>query len=130
MCSEVSAEHGVEAAAEIADFELAHLDAIQNYVKETGADCDLVITRAVDVQLEKKQNDDLKKRYDAWVAAGVDAVKHVTYHEGEKAELVRRAHMMSCSEMLRILLTMSCEVLRRQRRKGCLHIHSWPPLAI
>lgn len=47
----MASKHGVDAGAEIAEFELANVDAVKNYVLENNVDCDLMITNAVDFQL-------------------------------------------------------------------------------
>ncbi|KAI1038169.1 hypothetical protein LB503_012025 [Fusarium chuoi] len=51
LCSKMASKHGVDAGAEIAEFELANVDAVKNYVLENNVDCDLMITNAVDFQL-------------------------------------------------------------------------------
>ena len=69
LCSLMVEKHGLEAAAEMAEFEVANLDAVIEYVKSTGADCELVLTQAVDVQFSEQHNAALKDRYDGFVGA-------------------------------------------------------------
>ncbi|KAF4971635.1 hypothetical protein FZEAL_9795 [Fusarium zealandicum] len=86
LCSGISEKHGVEAAAEIADFELANVEAVKNYVVKTGADCDFIMTQAVDVQLSESHNTSLKARYDKFVDAGAKAPQTAFYIHGKDAE--------------------------------------------
>ncbi|KAM5380873.1 hypothetical protein ACJZ2D_003397 [Fusarium nematophilum] len=88
LCSSVSEKHGIEAAAEIADFELANAEAVKDYVLNNGVDCDFVITQAVDVQLSEGQNAALKDGYDKFVDAGVKATRTAFYLHGKDAEMV------------------------------------------
>lgn len=81
-------KHGVEAAAEIAEFELANMEAVKNYVLENNVDCDLILTQAVDVQLSKEHDTALKAGFDKLKDAGVGATKKAFYIDGEYAEQV------------------------------------------
>lgn len=87
--SSMSEEYGIEAANEIAEFELANLEAVQNYVRSSGAKCDFVLTKAVDVQLSESHDKSLKARYDRFLSAGGKAAKNATRIEGDNAEKVR-----------------------------------------
>lgn len=82
------AEFGVEAAAEAAVFEADHVDVIKELVEKENIDCDLVITRAADVQFNTASRDKLKAGYDRLVKSGVAAVKDVSFTADEKAEAV------------------------------------------
>ncbi|KAH6628984.1 FAD dependent oxidoreductase [Boeremia exigua] len=46
-----AAEYGLDAAAEVAEFEHANLQAVSDFIIENNVDCDYIVTRAVDVQL-------------------------------------------------------------------------------
>ncbi|CVL11576.1 related to oxidoreductase [Fusarium proliferatum] len=88
LCSKMASKHGIDAGAEIAEFELANVDAVKNYVLEKNVDCDLMITNAVDVQLSADHNTALKAGYDKLVNAGVRATKSAFYVDGKYAETV------------------------------------------
>lgn len=76
-------EHGVEAAAEVADFEIANVDAVTNFIRDENIDCDFVLTRAMDVQLSTELQDKAKAGYDYLLSQGVEATKQ-TYCPPEK----------------------------------------------
>ncbi|KAF6517960.1 hypothetical protein HZS61_002038 [Fusarium oxysporum f. sp. conglutinans] len=84
----MDSKHGIDAGAEIAEFELANVEAVKNYVLDNKVDCDLMITRAVDVQLSEEHNVLLKAGYDRLIKAGVSATKNAFYVDGKYAETV------------------------------------------
>ncbi|OBS17642.1 hypothetical protein FPOA_09378 [Fusarium poae] len=88
LCSRMAEEHGIDAAAEIAEFELANLEAVKDYVVENNVDCDFMMTQAVDVQLSEEHNSSLKRGFDNLVSAGVSATKRAFYIDGKYAEMV------------------------------------------
>jgi hypothetical protein len=88
LCTRISDKYGIDAASEIAEFELANVDAVKEYITNSGADCDFVMTRAVDVQFSSEHNESLRKRYNGFVEAGVTATQTAFYLDGEQAELV------------------------------------------
>jgi len=47
----MASKHGVAAAAEIAEFELANVEAVKDYIQGQSVDCDFMMTQAVDVEL-------------------------------------------------------------------------------
>ncbi|KAJ4290267.1 hypothetical protein N0V90_010482 [Kalmusia sp. IMI 367209] len=79
---------GVKAGAEIAEFEIANLNAIKEYVRETGVDCDFNVTQAVDVQLSVEHNEALKARYDEFIANGGEVAKTAFYTPRKDAEMI------------------------------------------
>lgn len=88
MTSYIASRYGLKQAAEVADFELANVEAVTEYVKQSGADCDFFITRALDVQLNQQDNARLKAGYDGLSKAGLKATESVFYVDGKDAELV------------------------------------------
>ncbi|KAI1052406.1 hypothetical protein LB507_007512 [Fusarium sp. FIESC RH6] len=88
LCARMASQHGVAAAAEIADFELANVEAVKNYIQGQNIDCDFMMTQAVDVQLSEDHNRALKSGYDQMVNTGVDATKKAFYVDGKYAEMV------------------------------------------
>jgi hypothetical protein len=75
--SQLAAEHGPVAAADLADFELENLKAVKQYIEEEAIDCDLVVTRACDVFFSQDQAERarraLRQMQDMGVAASKDA---------------------------------------------------------
>ncbi|KAF9776929.1 hypothetical protein IL306_004819, partial [Fusarium sp. DS 682] len=88
LCSSMASKHGIDAAAEIAEFELANVEAVKNYVLENNVDCDFVLTQAVDVQLSEEHNTAIKAGYDKLINAGVNATKRAFYIDGKYAEMI------------------------------------------
>ena len=81
-------EYGLEAAAEVASFEMDHISAIQELVEKEKIDCDLEVNRVCEVQYDKNQFAKVKAGYDFLVAKGVDTIKDVGYTPPELAEAV------------------------------------------
>lgn len=88
LASNVAEKHGVRAGAEIAEFEMANLEAVREYVRSTGAECDFTVTQAVDVQLSEQHNKSLKARYDKFINDGAEIAKAAFYIDGKDAEMV------------------------------------------
>ncbi|KAF4332960.1 gamma-glutamylputrescine oxidoreductase [Fusarium beomiforme] len=88
LCSKMAEKHGIDAGAEIAEFELANVEAVKNYVLNNSVDCDLMITQAVDVQLSEEHNALLKDGYNKLLDAGVSATRKAFYIDGKYAETV------------------------------------------
>ncbi|KAF5603832.1 gamma-glutamylputrescine oxidoreductase [Fusarium subglutinans] len=88
LCSHMALKHGIDAGAEIAEFELANFEAVKSYVLDNNVDCDFMITQAVDVQLSEEHNALLKGGYGKLVNAGVSATKQAFYVDDKYAETV------------------------------------------
>ncbi|KFY51597.1 hypothetical protein V497_09001 [Pseudogymnoascus sp. VKM F-4516 (FW-969)] len=84
--SHLAAEHGMEAAAEVAEFERAHVDAISELVRTEKIDCDFVLTKAIDVQLLPDECRTAKDNFDGLAAAGVKSTGRVGYYGQNEAE--------------------------------------------
>ncbi|KAG9561108.1 FAD dependent oxidoreductase superfamily, partial [Aureobasidium melanogenum] len=78
--------HGLEAGAEIAEFEAAHVTAIKNVVAKENIDCDFVITRTTDVWCNADAADKAKATYDKMVAYGLKHMDDVHFVMGKDAE--------------------------------------------
>ncbi|EGU75886.1 hypothetical protein FOXB_13589 [Fusarium oxysporum f. sp. conglutinans Fo5176] len=74
LCSRMDSKHGIDAGAEIAEFELANVEAVKNYV--------------LDNKLSEEHNVLLKAGYDRLIKAGVSATKNAFYVDGKYAETV------------------------------------------
>lgn len=88
MTSHIAAKYGIDAAAEVAEFELANVKEVEEFVRNSGADCDFYLTRAMDVQLSEKHNALLKANYDRLINAGVEVTKSAFYIHDKAAEMV------------------------------------------
>lgn len=86
--SEIAAEYGPEAAEEVAKFERAHVDAIRELVQTEKIDCDFVLTKAADVQLNPKECRNIKASFDQLPALGVDSARRVDFYGQKDAEEV------------------------------------------
>lgn len=84
----LAARYGVEAAAEVADLEEKHIEAIESLIKREQISCDFEINRAIDTQLEQSYNTELLARYKGLVANGSEPTKRVVYKSGSEAERV------------------------------------------
>lgn len=81
-------EYGVEAAAEVAAFEMEHVLAVQALVEKEKIDCDMEVNRVCDVHFDPAQLAKVKAGYDSLVAKGVKTVEDVKFTGLEAAEAV------------------------------------------
>lgn len=89
--AKLAAEYGDAAAAEVADFEASHVDALKALIEKEDIECDFVVTRAIDVQLDTEHCQRLKSGYDRLLGAGVAATKNAFFIPEETAEGVSNA---------------------------------------
>ncbi|KKA30621.1 hypothetical protein TD95_000857 [Thielaviopsis punctulata] len=80
--------YGIDAAAEVADFEVANISAVRDFVYDNKVDCDFYLTRAVDVQLDAAHNEKLRLAHEKLVAKGMKAARDVFYIDGTAAEVI------------------------------------------
>lgn len=90
-------EYGVEAAAEVADFEAANVEAVADFVRDEKVDCDFVLTRAIDVQLSEEHQRRVQAGYQELLDQGVKATKQAYCAPPEIAETVDIPECASCS---------------------------------
>ncbi|KAH7356362.1 FAD dependent oxidoreductase [Pyrenochaeta sp. MPI-SDFR-AT-0127] len=88
LASSLIDRYGIEAAAEVADFEAANVTAVSDFVQENQIDCDFNSTFAVDVQLTDALDHRMKAGYDRMMSAGVESTKKVSYFAGGDAEMI------------------------------------------
>jgi hypothetical protein len=81
---------GVEAAAEVADFEFNHVSTIAELVKKENIDCDFVLTRSFDCTTNPEEAVDLKAVYLKLKEAGIakSTVDDLEWTDAGKAEQV------------------------------------------
>ncbi|PYI17678.1 FAD dependent oxidoreductase [Aspergillus violaceofuscus CBS 115571] len=81
-------EYGVEAAAEVAAFEMEHVSAVQALVEKEKIDCDMEVNRVCDVHFDPAQLAKVKAGFDSLVAKGVKTVEDVSFTGLDAAEAV------------------------------------------
>ncbi|KAI8312261.1 hypothetical protein K4K61_010628 [Colletotrichum sp. SAR11_59] len=69
--------YGKQAAAEMAVFEMSHVQAIKDLVEKEKIDCDFVLTRAYDVILDPELAEKTKREFDQLVEEKFPTVKDV-----------------------------------------------------
>ena len=82
---------GRDAAEEVARFEIAHLPGLKKVIEEERIDCDLTLTRSLDVWCDEESAKQAKSVYDRLVAEGFEYMKDVIFYTGKDVEGVRKA---------------------------------------
>lgn len=83
----LAADHGVDAAAEVAAFEAKHVSFLKEFIEKEKIDCDYSVTKAVDVQLSADHSKRLKDGYEKLIKEGcapTTTVKYIDTNEAEK----------------------------------------------
>lgn len=86
--SRLATEYGIDAAAEVANFESANVEAVTEFIRENKVDCDFILTRATDVQFSAEHQEKVRAGYERLLAAGVKATKGTYCAEDKHAEKV------------------------------------------
>ena len=81
-------KYGVEAAAEISNHEVAHIQAIKKLVEKEDIDCDFTLTRTFDVFLDEDFARKSKAAYDVRVKKGVTSIQDAHFTPARHAERV------------------------------------------
>lgn len=82
---------GAEAGLEIAEFEIAHVNAIKKVIEKEKIDCDFILTRTIDVWCNEESAKEAKKVYDQMVARKFEYMDDAIFYTGKAAEGVREA---------------------------------------
>lgn len=82
------ATHGIEAAAEAANFEAKNLTAVKEIIEKEGIDCDFVYTRAVDALMSDEIFHKIKSGVELLRKNGVSVMNDVYFAQGADAERV------------------------------------------
>jgi hypothetical protein len=77
---------GPEAAAEIAEFEIAHVQAIKKLVESEQIDCDFTLTRTIDVWCNEQAAEGARKVYERMKGHGFAYMDDVDFHTGKNVE--------------------------------------------
>lgn len=81
-------KYGLEAAAEIANHEIAHVQAIKDLVAKENIDCDFTLTRSFDVFYDEDMAMQAKEAYHAMVKKGLTCVNDAHYTPAKYAERI------------------------------------------
>ncbi|KAL4925386.1 NAD(P)/FAD-dependent oxidoreductase [Aspergillus undulatus] len=80
--------YGLEAGAEVANFEIAHVKALKELVAEENIECDLNLTRCMNVYLNDADGEKAKRTYEALVAKGLEYTTDIHYTPQKYAEKI------------------------------------------
>ncbi|KAL3465853.1 FAD dependent oxidoreductase-domain-containing protein [Aspergillus heterothallicus] len=80
--------YGVEAGAEVANFEISHIPALKKVIAEEGIDCDLNLTRSMNVYLNEEEGEQAKQIYEALVSCGLEYTSDLHYTPQKYAEKI------------------------------------------
>lgn len=86
--SSLADEYGIEAAEEVAAFELAHFSAVRSCVEEEKIDCDLDFDNVIDVQFDDRHCAKIKAGYESLLSQGAVTPKQAGFYPKEAAEAV------------------------------------------
>jgi hypothetical protein len=90
VSSSVLEKYGLEAALEIALFELSHFQAIKDLIKKENIDCELTFTEACwDVTKDEEMSLRIQKIFERLNNSGLDVFKDLKYTHGNLAPEVR-----------------------------------------
>lgn len=84
----LAADYGVDAAAEVAEFEAKHVHAFKDFVEKENIDCDYIVTQAIDVQFDREHCRKLKDGFQRLVADGCATTKRGHFTDADNAEEV------------------------------------------
>lgn len=98
-----AAEYGVDAAAEVAAFEVDNLDAVQSFVEKEKINCDLQVDRVVDAQFDNAYCAKNKAGIDLLDANGAQTSSKVDFIPREQTDTVR----LVCPTSMSFALIMS-----------------------
>lgn len=116
---------GARAGAEIAEFEISNLRAIKRFIEEEGIDCDLTLTRSIDVWCNEEAAKKAKAVYDFMVAQRFEYMDDVIFYTGEQVEGVRLSHPSITDSKSNFSIDLRC-----QGCSGMRFFHCWNALAI
>ncbi len=81
-------KYGLEAAAEISNHEVAHIQAIKRLVEIEHIDCDFTLARTFDVFFDEDFANKAKKAYDSMVKQCLTSIQDVQFTPAKYAERV------------------------------------------
>lgn len=78
--------HGVEAAAELAEFEHCHIRAVKEAIVNENIDCDFNLTRCIDVYLNEEHAEWARSTYEALRARRIPYIEDIHFTSQKNAE--------------------------------------------
>ncbi|ORY65554.1 FAD dependent oxidoreductase [Pseudomassariella vexata] len=84
----IAGNHGIEAAAECAEFEAQHIPAMKKLIEDEAIDCEFVLTRCMDVLLTDDIYDKMKSGVDFLRKHDISVMKDVWFASGAQAEQI------------------------------------------
>lgn len=88
----LAADHGIEAASEVAAFEAKHVTYLKEFIDREKIDCEYVVTKAVDVQLSQDHFNKLKNGYEGLIKNGCKPTANATCIDTPDAEKVGKMY--------------------------------------
>ncbi|KAJ0382927.1 hypothetical protein COL922a_011543 [Colletotrichum nupharicola] len=89
--------YGKQAAAEMAVFEMSHVQAIKDLVEKEKIDCDFVLIRAFDVILDPRLAEEAKREFDQLIEDRFPTVKDVWYAPAAAARTLTGVKDAQCA---------------------------------
>ena len=129
---------GLEAAVEISNHEVAHIQAIKKLVEKEHIDCDFTLTRTFDVFLDEAFANKTKEAYEIMVKKGLTSVQDVQFTSAKYAERVSgvkdakgcfsftAAHLWPYKFVMHLLSLAVAKGLNLQTHTPVLHVTSTP----
>lgn len=77
---------GAEAGLEIAEFEIAHINAIKKTIDKENIDCDFTLTRTIDVWCNEQSADQAKQVFDLMQSRKFEYMDDAIFYTGKAAE--------------------------------------------
>lgn len=130
--------YGIEAAAEISNHEVAHIQAIKKLVEKEHIDCDFTLTRTFDVFLDETFANKSKDAYDSMVKRGLTSIQDAHFTPAKYAERVSgvknakgcfsftAAHLWPYKFVMHLLGLAITKGLNLQTETPALHVTSTP----
>lgn len=81
-------KYGLEAAAEISNHEVAHIQVIKKLIEEEHIDCDFTLTRTFDVFFDEAFANESKEAYDILIKRGLTSARDAHFTPAKYAERV------------------------------------------
>lgn len=82
----IAETYGIEAAEEVANFEVSHVPAVKKLIEDEDIDCDFVLTRCIDVSFTQANFDRMKAGVEMLRKNNVTAMKDMYVAAGAEAE--------------------------------------------
>ncbi|KAL4957511.1 FAD dependent oxidoreductase [Aspergillus filifer] len=80
--------YGLEAGAEVASFEIAHIKALKELIAEEDIDCELNLSRCMNAYLNEADGEKARATYEALVKQGLEYTSDIHYMGAKYAETI------------------------------------------